>query len=209
MQQKIELISKILASTMLFLVLAPQGRQVAQQPQQTLPNPPQSGETTQESQPQQTQPTQPTQSALLSRFLLRQPCVDTGPGNWARRKQDIAVGRAFYTSRLYLGPGTRSSTLTCRIQPNEPKVIFQTLKLSFGMRDEDRGSPSATVNVYLDGVRAVNSSVSPGGKDTVTLDVTSTTNVSIEAVCSSQSEICDRVYFWEASLGYAPVPPQK
>jgi hypothetical protein len=40
----------------------------------------------------------------------------------------------------------------------------------------------------------------------VTLDVTPTSNVAIETVCSNQSRYCDRVYFWEAELEYPPIP---
>jgi hypothetical protein len=178
MQKKIKLISKILATTVLFLALAPQGRQIAQQ------------------------------EPLLSISLLSLPCVNTGIGNWARRKQDVSVGRAFYTSELYMGAGDRPAALTCRLQPNRGKVIFQTLQLSFGMRDNDQGSPGTTVNVYLDGVRAQSRTVSPGQRAAVTLDVTTTENVSLEAICSSRSRLCQRVYFWDVSLSYPRVPPE-
>jgi hypothetical protein len=175
MHKKTRLISKILASTMLVLALAPQGKQMAQETPQ-----------------------------LLSRSLLKQPCVNTGRGNWGVQEEDVSVSRALYTSRLYLGPGDRfAAAITCRIQPNRAGVIFQTLNLSFGMRDNDQGSPSTTVNVYLDGVRAESRTVSPGNLAAVTLDVTNTKNVTLEATCSSR--YCDRVYIWDAALGYAPV----
>lgn len=179
MQKRTKLISKILASTVVFLALAPQGRQIAQEA-----------------------------PAPLSRFLLRLPCVNTGIGNWARREQDVAVGKAFYTSELFMGPGNRFAAMTCKLQPNQAGVIFQKLKLSFGMRDNDQGSPAATVNVYLDSVKAESRTVSPGKPATVTLDVTSTNNVSLEVVCASQSRYCDRVYFWDADLSYPPLPIQ-
>jgi len=177
MHKQIKLISKIVVSTMLFVALAPQGKPTAQEIPQ------------------------------LSRLLFRQPCVNTGRGNWGVEKEDVSVGRALYTSRLYLGPGDRSAAaITCRIQPNRAGVIFQTLKVSFGMRDNDQGSSSTTVNVYLDGVRADSRTVSPGRQASVTLDVTNTSNVTLEATCSSR--YCDRVYVWDAALGYAPVVQQ-
>ncbi|HEY9600316.1 MAG TPA: hypothetical protein V6C85_01810 [Allocoleopsis sp.] len=161
---------------MLVLAVAPQGKQMAQEAPQ-----------------------------LLSRSLLRQPCVNTGRGNWGIEEEDVSVGKALYTSRLYLGPGDRSAAaITCKIQPNRAGVIFQTLNLAFGMRDNDQGSPSATVNVYLDGVKAESRTVSPGSLAAVTLDVTNTKNVTLEATCSGR--YCDRVYIWNADLGYAPIP---
>jgi hypothetical protein len=52
-------------------------------------------------------------------------------------------------------------------------------------------------------------SVIPGQPASVTLDVSPTQNVSIEATCTNQSQYCDRVYFWEAELEYPPLPPQQ
>lgn len=145
------------------------------------------------------------QEEMLSLFLLRRSCVSTGIGNWERRTQDIAVGRAVYTSRLFMGPGNRFATMTCNLTPNREGVIFQRLNLAFGMRDNDRDSPAVNVNIYLDGQRAETRSVSPGQAATVSLDVTPTRNVSIEAVCSSPGQYCARVYFWEADLTYPPL----
>jgi hypothetical protein len=183
MQKKTKLISKIIAGAILFLALAPQGRQIAQE-------------------------AQPSPSSSI--FLLRLKCVNAGMGNWARRTQDVSVGKAVYTSRLFMGPGNSSASMTCQLQPNEGGVIFQTLQLAFGMRDNDRDSPAATVNVYLDGVRVDSQSrtVSPGKPATVSLDVASTNNVSIEVVCSSRNRLCDRVYFWDASVAYVPPLPE-
>jgi hypothetical protein len=175
MSKKTKLISAIIASSTLFLTLAPQGRQMAQE-------------------------------APLSRLLFRQPCVNTGIGNWDRRTEDVSVGRAVYTSRLFMGPGNRSASMTCKLQPNDAGVIFQRLRLSFGMRDNDRGSPPVNVNVYLDGQRVEGRSVAPGQGEVVTLDVTPTSNVAIETICSNQYKYCDRVYFWEAELEYPPIP---
>jgi hypothetical protein len=179
MQKKTLLISTLIASTVL-LALAPQSRQIAQEaPLQETP--------------------------FFSLFLLRRPCVDTGIGNWARRSEDVSVGRAVYTSRFFMGPGNRSAALTCKLQPNSANVIFQRMNLSFGMRDNDQGSPPVNVNVYLDGQRAETRTVAPGQPASITLDVTPTTNVAIEAICSSQSQYCDRVYFWDAELKYPPI----
>lgn len=175
MQKKIKLLSAFIASTALFLTLAPQSRQIAQE-------------------------------KPLSIFLLRRPCVNTGIGNWDRRREDVSVGKAVYTSRLFMGPGNRSASMTCRLQPNDANVIFQSLRLEFGMRDNDRGSPPVNVNIYLDGRRVEARTVSPGQREVVALDVTPTSNVAIETICSNQARYCDRVYFWEANLEYPPLP---
>ncbi len=179
--KKTKLISKLIASTMLFLALVPQGRQIAQE-------------------------------APPSIFLLRLPCVSTGIGNWARRTEDVSVGKAVYTSRLFMGPGNRSAAMTCKLRPNAARVSFQKLKLGFGMRDNDADSPSAIFNVYIDGnkVEALSRTVRPGKAESVVLDVTNPSNVSLEVRCSSQSQYCDRVYFWDANVEYAvPLPVKK
>lgn len=140
-----------------------------------------------------------------STFLLRLNCVDTGVGNWAGRIEDVAVDKAVYTSRLFMGPGDSQASLTCRLQPNEEEVIFQNLQLGFGMRDNDQSSPAVQVNIYLDQVQAKSLRLSPGQAELLSLDVASTNNVSIEAVCLDKfKRYCDRVYFWDASLTIAP-----
>jgi hypothetical protein len=152
------------------------------------------------------------QEAPPSVFLLRLPCVNTGIGNWARRTEDVSVGKAVYTSRLFMGPGNRAAAMTCKLKPNAAGVIFQKLKLGFGMRDNDEGSPSAVFNVYIDGkkVEPLSRTVVPGEAKSVVLDVTNPSNVSLEVRCSNQSQYCDRVYFWEADVEYAvPLPTKK
>jgi len=104
-----------------------------------------------------------------------------------------------------MGPGNRSASMTCQLQPNSAKVIFQKLNLSFGMRDNDKGSPSVDVNVYIDGQKADTKSVSPGTGASISLDVVNAKNVAIEANCSSSEKYCDRVYFWNAELEYPPL----
>ncbi|MDP8963860.1 MAG: hypothetical protein M3O33_07710 [Cyanobacteriota bacterium] len=171
--KKTKLISKIIASTMLFLALFPQGRQIAQE-------------------------------APLSMFLLRRPCVSTGIGNSTRRREDVSVGKAVYTSRLFMAPGNSSASITCRLKPNEAGVTFQTLRLSFGMRDNDKDSPDVIVNVYKDTEKVGPESkrLSPGQAASIVLDVVDPSNISIETVCTNPSGYCARVYFWEAELEY-------
>lgn len=165
---------------MLFLALFPQGRQIAQE-------------------------------APPSIFLLRVPCVSTGIGNWGRRTEDVSVGKAVYTSRLFMGPGNRYAAMTCKLRPNAG-VNFQKLKLGFGMRDNDADSPSAIFNVYIDGnkVESLSRTVVPGKAQSIVLDVTGPSNVSLEVRCSNQSQYCDRLYFWDANLEYVvPLPLKK
>lgn len=138
-------------------------------------------------------------------FLLRLPCANAGGGNWGRWSESISVGRAFYRSKLFMGPGNRSAALTCRLQPNPPGVSFQRLQLNFGMRDTDRNSPAATVNVYLDGQRALSRRVSPGQPESLSQEFSpNISNVAVEVICESKSQYCNRVYFWDAFLEIAP-----
>lgn len=133
--------------------------------------------------------------------LLRSTCVASGSGTAREDNTNVSIGRAVYSSRFFLGPGYRSASLTCRIRPeNRPNPIFQTLNLGFGMRDSDNRSSSVDVRVYLDGKPADSRSVSPSQQNTLSLDVSNASNVSIEAVCNSGSQYCDRVYFYEANL---------
>lgn len=175
--KKSKLIRKILAGAVVLLALAPQDRPIAQE-------------------------------GPLTRFLFGRPCVSTAIGNSVRRTEDVSVNKGVYKSRFFMGPGNRSASITCRLQPNEAGVIFQRLRLSFGMRDNDEGSPAVTVNLYIDGVPVQSRTVTPGGRPgSMTQDVTTTNNIAIETICSSTTQYCDRVYFWEAELEYPRLPP--
>lgn len=137
-------------------------------------------------------------------FLLKTKCVDSGPGNWNANLLDISIGKAVYTSQFYMGPGDRSASLTCKITPDDDRFIFKSLKLGFGMRDNDRRSQPNIVNVYLDGRKVVSRTVGPGQKASFSIDVNTISNVALETICSSQSQYCDRVYFFDASLERLP-----
>lgn len=142
--------------------------------------------------------------------LLRAKCVNSGLGSARQDDLNVSIGKAVYTSVFYLGPGNRYSSVTCKIQPERyAEPVFQQLQLGFGMRDNDaRRSPAVDVNIYLDGKQAVSRRVAPAQLETVSLEVGSVSNIAIETVCSSQSQYCDRVYFFKASLDpKTPLPP--
>ncbi|MBR8837012.1 MAG: hypothetical protein DSM106950_24160 [Stigonema ocellatum SAG 48.90 = DSM 106950] len=140
--------------------------------------------------------------------LLRAKCVDSGVGNVREQDLDVSMGKAVYSSQFYLGPGYRSASITCNIKPDKnPQAAFQTLNLGFGMRDNDTTSPSVEVRVYLDGRQAETRTVSPTQQTSLSLDVSNAGNVAIEAVCTSQTQYCDRVYFYNAALQRQSPPP--
>jgi hypothetical protein len=134
----------------------------------------------------------------VPQFLFDTQCVTNGPGRSQQETLDISVGRKVYRSYFFLGPGSREVSVTCRISPEEAK--FQSLSLEFGMRDNDRGSPSNSVTIYLDGVRQVSETVSPGQRVSLSIDLGNANHIAIETVCSVQNRYCDRVYFFEATL---------
>ncbi len=140
--------------------------------------------------------------------LLNAKCVDSGSGSVRVEDQDVAIGRSVYTSMFHLGSGNRSASLTCKIKPNRSlEPVFQTLNLGFGMRDNDLNSPAVAVKIYTDGRQVVSQTVRPTEQATFAVDVSTVSNVTIEAVCSSQSQYCDRVYFYQAMLQpKMPVP---
>jgi hypothetical protein len=141
------------------------------------------------------------QHSKSSVSLLRARCVDSGAGSVRDQNQDISIGRAVYSSQFYLGPGSRYASITCNIKPmNTGYQGFQTLNLGFGMRDNDTLSPGVQVKVYLDGRPVQARTVSPTHQISLSLNVNNISNVAIEAVCTNQSQYCDRVYFFDASL---------
>jgi hypothetical protein len=150
------------------------------------------------------------QRPLRMTSLLKAKCVSGGLGSVREENMDISIGRAVYSSKFYLGPGNRSAAMTCKIKPsNRPLAVFQTLNLGFGMRDNDKQNSSVEVKVYLDGRQAETRTVSPSQQSTLSLDVSNVSDVSIEAVCASGREYCDRVYFFDAGLVRVTPPPKQ
>lgn len=174
MQMKTQLIHKILASGFLGIALTAQSQQFVNAQER-------------------------------STFLLNMDCVNTGIGNWRRQDENIVVNKAVYLSRFYMGSGDTQASFTCRLEPHEENISFETLRLGFGMRDNDTRSPNVRVKVYIDGVEVKSETVQPGKPPVVlSLSLTNPQNISLEAECSSKFQYCDRVYFWDASLGIAP-----
>ncbi|MDF5719334.1 MAG: hypothetical protein PUP91_02340 [Rhizonema sp. PD37] len=157
-------------------------------------------------QAQSKEPKQP--KVPRSTSLLRSKCVNSGIGNVRKEDLDVSIGKAVYTSQFYLGPGYSSASLTCNIKPENPRtLVFQTLNLGFGMRDNDVKSPGAEVRVYLDGRLAESRAVVPTQQALLSVDVSNASNIAIEAVCASSTLYCDRVYFFTAALQpQIPIP---
>ncbi len=135
--------------------------------------------------------------------LLKANCVKSGIGSARREKLNVSIGRAVYNSKFYLGPGYRSAALTCNIKPNDDdraQDVFQTLNLGFGMRDNNVNSPSVQVKLFLDGRPTETVTIGPTRVANVSVDVNNVSNIAIEATCSSSTQYCSRVYFYDADL---------
>ncbi len=142
------------------------------------------------------------QKTVRPTSLLKGKCVKSGIGSARREKRNVSIGRAVYNSKFYLGPGYRSAALTCNIQPDEnrPQNVFQTLNLGFGIRDNNINSPSIRVQLFLDGTPSETITVGPTQTANVSINVNNVNNVAIEATCSSSTQYCSRVYFYDADL---------
>jgi hypothetical protein len=141
--------------------------------------------------------------------LLNAKCVNSGTGSVREQNLDVSIGKAVYTSQFYLGPGNRTAAITCNIKPeNSSRPGFQSLNLGFGMRDNDTKSAGVEVKVYLDGNQVETRTIAPAQQASLTLDVSNASNVAIEAACSSSTQYCDRIYFFNASLERQSSSPQ-
>lgn len=150
-------------------------------------------------------------------WLFETQCVNESPGRWRREVENVSVGREVYRSIMFLGPGSQFASLACRIRQNQDtnssnrsnRKNFQSLKLEFGMRDRHSASPANQVIVYLDGEQASVNTVSSGERVVLALDISNTSNIAIEIICSSKIQYCDRVYFFDASLSADVVQPRE
>lgn len=141
-------------------------------------------------------------------FFLDNKCVDTGPGSLNRKTTDIAIGKVFYTSFFDLAPVNGSASVTCKITQDNYQSMFQTLQLGFGISDSDGSASPVTVNLYVDGQPIASKTVSPNRATALSLDVSSVSNVAIEAVCSRRSQYCSQLYFFNATLQPKVLPPK-
>lgn len=137
-------------------------------------------------------------------WLFEAQCVSESPGRWRQEIEDVSVGREVYRSVMFMGPGSQFASLACRIRGGEDTETsdknVQSLNLEFGMRDRHRESPYNNVIVYLDGEESAATTVAPGERVVLSLDVSNISNIAIETVCSTKVQYCDRVYFFDASL---------
>jgi hypothetical protein len=130
-------------------------------------------------------------------FLLDNQCINTGSGNWGRNARDVSVGREIYTSLMTMsswGPND-SAAMTCKIQASSSA----TLRLGFGMRDNDIGSSPSIVDVYVNGNHKGKQTVYPGKVSSLLVDISNGNSLAVETTCSRASN-CQTVYFFKAEL---------
>ena len=143
-------------------------------------------------------------------WLFEAQCVSESPGRWRQEVEDVSIGREVFQSVMFMGPGSQFASLACRIRGKETEKseeIVQSLHLEFGMRDRHRASPYNNVIVYLDGEESQATTVAPGERVALSLDVSNISNIAIETVCSTKVKYCDRVYFFDASLSADVIIP--
>lgn len=133
-------------------------------------------------------------TSLFSTGCVRRGYMDTS-------QEDISIGRQVFTEIFYFRNNSVGANtdllLTCRIRPAGSQPRFKTLRLAFGIADDERAGKPATVNVYLDGNMAISRTLSVGEKYLVILDVSRVSSVAIEI---PQSDFGRRVSFVQALL---------
>ncbi|NES94769.1 MAG: hypothetical protein F6K32_05970 [Desertifilum sp. SIO1I2] len=149
-------------------------------------------------QPQPTvQPSPTPQPPQRTVFLLSNPCVSAGTGRTIRERQDISIGRQFYTSVMSMVSWSSAypASVTCRINTTGAAEV----QLQFGVIDRDANRPRSRVSVYLDGNEIATRNVIPGEIVTINADITNGSNLAVETLCLS-SQNCARVHFINAQL---------
>ena len=125
---------------------------------------------------------QAAQGQQRTTSLFSSSCVQRGDMGSSQR--DISIGKQAFTEIFYLinyDPQNRGGSLiTCRIRPAGSQPRFKTLRLAFGITDDQVATPPATVNVYLDGNLAASRTLSAGERSLLLLDVSRISSVAIE-----------------------------
>jgi hypothetical protein len=136
-------------------------------------------------------------------FLLDYKCVNTGNGDLGRDTSDVSVGRELYTSIMYMRSYSANSaaSMTCRVNATESA----TLRLEFGIADNNRNASPSIVSVYLDGNQVAAKSVAPSQFKTLLVDLKGAKSLALETTCSRASD-CANVYFFKAQIEGAASP---
>ena len=115
---------------------------------------------------------------------------------------DLVIGRELFTA-IGAMRSEGVSSANCRIRSGNSDYKYKTLRLAFGMEDENlrpyRCTKPITVNVYLDGNLEDSRSLLPSEKALFLMDVSRTSSVSIEVPPNSCNNY-GYVYFTQAIL---------
>ncbi|MFB2835680.1 hypothetical protein [Floridanema evergladense] len=129
--------------------------------------------------------------------LFSNDCVQRGRMGSSQR--DVSIGRVAFTEIFYMR--NEGSLITCRIRPAGSQPRFKTLRLAFGIADNESSSKPVDINVYLDGNLAASRSLSVGEKSLLLLDVSRVSSVAIEVPNNDPNSIFLRtVSFVQALL---------
>ncbi len=94
----------------------------------------------------------------------------------------MTIGRESFTSIRTLW--TYGGSATCRIRPGNSAYKYKTLRLAFGIQDQNANdyhcNRPVTVNVYLDGNLEESRSLLAGDKSLLLLNVSRTSTVTVE-----------------------------
>lgn len=128
--------------------------------------------------------------------LFSTGCVRRGGMDNSQR--DISIGRQAFTEISY-AYDLWNPLITCRIRPAGSQPRFKTLRLAFGIADDESGNKPVDVNVYLDGNLAASRTLSVGEKSLLLLDVSKVSSVAIEIPNNNDSQ-GTRISFVQALL---------
>jgi hypothetical protein len=107
-------------------------------------------------------------------------CQFTGAGY--DYSQDVTIGRELFTSVRALW--AYGGSAICRIRPGDSAYKYKTLRLAFGIQDQNADNYNCrrpmTVNVYLDGNLEESRSLLPSEKSLLLLNVSRTSTVTVD-----------------------------
>jgi hypothetical protein len=115
---------------------------------------------------------------------------------------DVVIGRELFTAIAAMRSEGGSSAI-CRIRPSNSANKYKTLKLAFGMQDQNVRSYGCrkpiTVNVYLDGNLQESRSLQPGEGAFLLIPVSRISSLTVE-VPENNCNQYGYVYFTQAIL---------
>jgi hypothetical protein len=138
-----------------------------------------------------------TAQAQFTTSLVDLTCVTTrapyGDFAYRRYSQDISIGREIYKTVMWVNS---NSSFTCKL----PATRAASLRLKFGIQDNDKDAAPTIIKIYLDGKEVMSQTAYPGKIEAALIDISKGKSLAIETNFARTSNRKVALFLTEAQI---------